>query len=311
MSHIENKILTEFINGTLPKDKMKEISSLIEKEMKDKPIDKSKDIQFDADFAWDKFSKKINVPKNKEKRIGKNYNFMRIAASIVLLIGISVLGYFISTNINNKTQYSEINSLQNLNEVSLPDGSIVSLNKNSTIKFPKTFNKSRIVEFSGEAFFKITKNPKSPFIIKSNNSEITVLGTSFNVDAKSKKDISVTVATGKVKLAKNKKEHVILVAGEFGEIKNNSLSKNKNSNKNFLSWKTKHFEYNGDKLKKVISDFNKVYGVGISVSSADIEDLPISTPFDNKPIEVALDIICKLHNLKYTKSDNNFIISKK
>jgi len=311
MLNKENNTINDFINGKLTSEKAIGISKMIKEQAKNENFaSKTPNYaeQFDVDSAWEKFSKKNHIINTKES---KKYNFIRIAASIILLVSISIIGYFISSNIAENDKYSEINSNNKLKEVILPDGSIVSLNKNSNIKFPKKFGTSRIVNFSGEAFFNITKNSKRPFIIKSNNSEITVLGTSFNVNSKNEKDISVTVKIGKVKLAKNNNEHIILISGQLGELKNNKLIKSKNSNKNFLSWKTKYFEYHNDKLKKVISDFNKVYDVDISVSSADIEDLPISTPFNNKPIEVALNIICKLHNLEYTKENNKYILYKK
>ena len=313
MLNKENKIINDFINGTLSPEKAKKLSNMIKDKENNKYFTKKENSnyteQFDVDAAWKKFSNK-NINTKTIKRNKKN-NFMRIAASTILLVGVSIIGYFVSSNVFNNDKYSEINSKNELKEVILPDGSIVSLNKNSNIKFPEVFGNKRIVEFSGEGFFKISKNPKSPFIIKSNNSEISVLGTSFNVNAKDKKNISVTVKTGKVKFAKNKNEHVILVAGEFGEIKNNNLSKSKNLNKNFLSWKTKQFIYKNDKLKKVISDFNKVYNVNIATSSADIEDLLISTTIKNKTINMALDIICKSNNLQYSKNKNKIIISKK
>ncbi len=114
-----------------------------------------------------------------------------------------------------------------------------------------------------------------------------------------------------MKLAKNKNEHIFLIAGEVGTIKNNTILKRDNTDKNFLSWKTKCFEYNGEKLEKVIADFNKVYNVNVVVGADGIEDLPIVSSIKNKSIEVALDIVCTSNNLKYTKAKNDIIISRK
>lgn len=305
MLNHEDKTINQFINAKFPNDKKEELAKKIIGAKF--PINNKEN--FDENLAWSKFKEKVNHNTTSKKKNIKQRTYISIAASIILLIGISVFTY-LSTN--NKNKFAEFNSMQEIKELVLPDGSIVTLNRNSSIKFPKKFaSKNRLVEFTGEAFFKISKNKNKPFIIKSNNAKITVLGTSFNVNSKNKKNILVTVKTGKVKFEKKNKEHLILIAGETGEIKNSKILKKKNLNKNFLSWKTKQFEYYGEKLSKVISDFNDVYQVNITTSTTDINNLQITTTINGKDVYVALNIICQANNLKYTTNKNNILISKK
>jgi len=313
MLNKEYSKITGFINGDLSSNEMKQISEQIKAYENDTKFEhniEKKMKEFNANKAWDSLSDKIEKNKLNVEKDVKMYSSLRIAASIALFIGISIFGYFMIADFNN-IKYSEINSGNDIKEIVLPDGSNVSLNRNSSIKFPEKFSKeNRIIKFSGEAFFNITKNPKKPFVIKSNNAKVTVLGTSFNVKANTDKEISVTVKSGKVKLAKNKKEHVVLIAGEAGVIKNNTLSKGENKDKNFLSWKTKIFEYNGEKLIKVISDFNKSYNVDIILSDDSIKDLLFTSVIKDKPLKVALGIICTAHGLKQNQSGNKIILYK-
>lgn len=66
----------------------------------------------------------------------------------------------------------------------LSDGSKLWLNSGSTLRFPAVFaSNERKVELSGEAFFDVAKAANYPFIVKTSKSEITVLGTSFNISS--------------------------------------------------------------------------------------------------------------------------------
>lgn len=84
----------------------------------------------------------------------------------------------------------------------LPDGTNVSLNSSSVIRYPNFFTEDkREVELVGEAFFDVTKDPDKRFIVKtSGNERVEVLGTSFNMEAFPGDSIlSTTLLEGKVK----------------------------------------------------------------------------------------------------------------
>jgi len=313
MSQKESQTISDFINGTLSEEKRNRVSNQIKNHSIKGETNKMKANNkntFDANKAWVKFKDGIENNKTITSLKKPIFKIQNVAASIIILIGITISGYFLIDNFS-KTQFAEISSGNKIKEITLPDGSLITLNNNSTMKFPEKFsNVNRTVEFSGEGFFEIEKNPEKPFIIKSNNAEITVLGTSFNVSASVQNEIKVTVKTGKVKLSKNKKKNIILNPEEEGKIENNKLYKTKNIDKNYLSWKTKCFEYNGEQLRKVIDDFNKVYKANIIIEDTETAKLPIVSNPQNKTLEVALEIICSANNLKFKQENNKIIISK-
>ncbi len=314
MSKREYQNISEFINGTLSEDSRECISKQIKSHttnVESKKMKTDNKQVFDRDKAWKKFRNTIEADDLLLSKSKKMFSIRNIAASIILLIGLSVTAYVLFNNYS-QTQFTEISSANSIKEISLPDGSQITLNKNATIKFPKEFSdNNRTVEFSGEAFFDIAKNPAKPFIIKANKAEVVVLGTSFNVFADEKDNITVTVKTGKVKLSKNETENIILNPEEVGKIKNNTLSKYDNIDKNYLAWKTKCFEYNGELLSKVIKDFNKVYQVNIILEDKEIGNLPIVSSPQNKTLDVALSLICTSGNLKYKQKADTIIISRK
>lgn len=87
--------------------------------------------------------------------------------------------------------------------VALSDGTIVWLNASSSLKYPALFTgNSRLVEVTGEAYFEVAENKKKPFTVKINDrTEVTVLGTHFNINAyPDEASINTTLLSGAVKI---------------------------------------------------------------------------------------------------------------
>ena len=87
--------------------------------------------------------------------------------------------------------------------VKLPDGTQVWLNAASKLRYPTAFSgNTREVELSGEAYFDVTQNVSSPFVVKKGTLAVTVLGTAFNMNAyEDEPDTKVTLINGSVKVS--------------------------------------------------------------------------------------------------------------
>src|SRR3546814_2056524 len=87
-----------------------------------------------------------------------------------------------------------------LRNVTLADGSVVTLNKNSELSYPRRFTgSSRTVSLQGEAFFDVETDREKPFVISVNDVEVEVTGTSFNI--KSREEVTeVIVESGSVRV---------------------------------------------------------------------------------------------------------------
>lgn len=108
----------------------------------------------------------------------------------------------------NDTQSDQENTLTTDNgetyQVRLPDGSSVWLNAASTLTYPASFAKqnNRSVELSGEGYFEIAKDKLHPFIVKTGNQQVEVLGTHFNINAyKDEPIVATTLLEGSVKVS--------------------------------------------------------------------------------------------------------------
>lgn len=135
----------------------------------------------------------------KEQRI-RPLRIWQAAAAVFFLLAASSL--YLSTigkdaEPNLLQQYIPTAELRSL---TLPDGTQVQLNSQSTLLYPQEFTgKDRSVFLIGEANFKVKPDKKHPFIVKSNDFQVTALGTEFNVSAyPENEEIAATLISGSV-----------------------------------------------------------------------------------------------------------------
>ena len=112
-------------------------------------------------------------------------------------------------------------------KLQLSDGTVVSLNSGTTLKYPEQFglNGKRNVYLTGEAFFEVAKDKNHPFIVHANKVEVEVLGTKFNVSAYPENPtVNSTLIEGSIEMAEaeNKSNAVLLVPNQMATWQNNS-----------------------------------------------------------------------------------------
>ena len=269
----------------------------------------------DIDQEWNHFLKKID-PADKDNvrslntRSKTHSMWMRVAAALLLVVVSGfIVNYFISMN---KT--TVIETADAPQEITLPDGSHVTLNKNSLLSYTTDFGKeTRSVSLRGEAFFDVKRDPKKPFVISANEATVEVLGTSFNVQAyDSKSQLEVVVATGTVKLSvPNSKQEVTLQAGDRGVYARSEkyLTQITNTDMNFLAWKTRKLIFMETDLYTVIETINNTYQTNITITA----DLPatcvVTVTFDRQSIEAILNVLKTTLNLTYRTENGTIIIT--
>lgn len=263
----------------------------------------------DENVAWQRFISRATYPTPSIKE-SKKYNFrwMKVAAAVVALIGFAYLTIFI---INTQITPKEIafQSLQQVLTDTLPDASVVTLNKNSTLTYPEKFNrKTRTVALKGEAFFKVTPHKEKPFIIAVNDVEVLVVGTSFNIKA-TNNQTEIVVETGLVQVIQNGKS-ILLKAGEKLNTStgNTALAKEETKDKLYNYYRSKEFVCENTPLWKLVEVLNEAYGANISITNNSIKTLPITTTFYNESLDQVLLIISETFSITVTKKDNTIVL---
>lgn len=151
-------------------------------------------------------------------------------------------------------------------KVILPDGSEVILNSESTIEFPNSFlGNERHVKLKGEAFFKVAKNEKSPFIVSTDRVDVKVLGTEFNLKNYSGESPHVSLIKGSVDVYSNKSNKMVrMVPGK-------DVCCDENGNFNItdfdvfskIQWINGYFYFDNVTLKDVMLELGRWYNMGI------------------------------------------------
>jgi len=271
---------------------------------------------FDTNHAWNNVKNRIVYEENTSPvlpiyKLSSFKTFMRVAAMILVVIGLGFLAQTTYIHVYpNKSFVCELNEASKT--ITLADGSIITLNSNSKLIYPRKFGKDeRRVELIGEAFFDIEKNPRKAFIIKAKDAEIKVLGTSFNINTANNK-VEVLVKTGKVEfssiVAPEKK--LILTKGEFAILKESNLEKAITLDDNYMSWKTRQMIFRNTKLHEVAKVLNRSYQVQIKFQEEEIENFALNSTFDHEPLDNILNYMCGPFNLVYEKRGNQILIKK-
>lgn len=250
----------------------------------------------DVEAALQKVNRRIDE-RTKRVRSRRLYLMIGSAAAVaLLLIGIIGIQYRETTTEGFAGSLLALETgIGETLEYELPDGSRISLNHSSSLRYPDSFTgDTREVYLEGEAFFDIAPDATKPFIIHANNTQTKVVGTSFGIRAiDNTNEVVVTVATGIVNLsAKGKSEHIELKKGEQGIClpKEKVLEKNATPDPNLLAWKTKILVFKQTPLTEVAKVIENTYQTNVSVDSS-VSDLHLTSTFEKRSLEEVMQII--------------------
>jgi len=175
-------------------------------------------INLQTEMAWKRFQLRISETK-KQQRISKFVILRRVASvAAILIVGMLLYKNTISNFELLNNQFQEVSALNgHKSKVLLPDGSEVWLNSNSSLRYDLRYNNGhRTVYLKGEGYFDIVKNRNSQFKVITDDVDIKVFGTSFNVNAyEDSEQVIVSLLEGSIKLSTgdDKKEITELVPG--------------------------------------------------------------------------------------------------
>ncbi|MGV8135828.1 MAG: FecR family protein [Mangrovibacterium sp.] len=207
--------------------------------------------------------------------------------------------------------------------VQLSDGTMVWLNAGSQLVYPSVFLKDkREVVLIGEAYFDVAKKPAKPFVVKTSNLSVTVLGTKFDVSAYPEDEFAETVLeSGSVALEVsdrnffNRNKKVFLKPNQKGRVKreNGEMSLMEVDVSQYTSWKDGMLKFEREDLIRVLRKVERYYNVRIELGDPLTGGFLISGKLDlkNSPEETLNSIRLTVPIDWARKSNGDFMITRK
>jgi transmembrane sensor len=266
----------------------------------------------DVTAEWEKFKIKREAPKNQTK-VRFMTRWMQVAAAIlILMVGVWAGHYFYNRQTYPGAAIVTLSAQNKLLTDTLPDGSVVHMNKNSSISYARNFKGRREIKLTGEAFFTVKHDESAPFTVHAGNVNINDVGTAFNVKNKNGY-IEVIVESGIVQVNKNALS-VRLVAGEMVRIKpdDQQLTKEANTDLLYNYYWSNQFILNKAPLWRVVETLNKVYDAHIKIEGNELQNTQLTLPFDkNDSLDKVLNALLSTSpEIHLSRSGNEIILKK-
>ncbi|MCY7358321.1 MAG: FecR domain-containing protein [Rudanella sp.] len=281
---------------------------------------------FDTDTAWSRVRGQMHQPEQSIKKPSdyeqvvkpirqtpRWISWARVAAAVLLVGTLSVLTYRSfqgPDSIDQTTTFLTQSTTKTTRSLTLPDGSTVLLNRNSSIRYPNTFlGQTREVTLIGEAFFDVKPNTQQPFIIHAQDTDVRVVGTSFGVRAYDR-NVRVSVKTGRV-VVRKKQQEVVLIPGQQATIDPtaDTLRRLPRFDANALAYSTKQLNFTNQSLASVVETLSDYYQTDINLSASSLQTCRLTARFENESVETVLGVVAETLQLSVKRTDKGFVLS--
>lgn len=190
--------------------------------------------------------------------------------------------------------------------LTLSDGSKITLNAGSELKYPVQFianEKNRTVYLNGEAYFEVTKNQEHPFIVNTQDMDVKVLGTQFNVTSYTADDKTYTVLVeGKVaaynKLSRD--DSKILDPNQRVFFEGHQLALETVNVEKYVAWVRGQLIFVDDPYIVIKNKLERKYNITINNSYAALREVSVTATFTNETIDEVLKTFQAYQPFDYT-----------
>ncbi len=251
-----------------------------------------------------------SIQKQSKKQV---FWLQRVAAAAAVFLFLSVawlaFQHFNTSELMARTGFDE------RKELTLPDGSQVTLNANSTITYFSDWSEgeTRIVNLQGEAYFKVENKQATDtkFQVLTNDLTVEVLGTVFNVNTR-QEATKVYLEEGKIRLnlEDKKSSQLFLEPGEvvtYSAKRKLLVSPQKVESESEVSWKNGFLIFKDAPLKEILEKLTATNNFEFEIETADLgkREWTLALPIDD--ITVAMSLLSKITGASIHKEDNKYI----
>lgn len=279
------------------------------------------------DEVFDRITTRITDKEGAQAlKVAPNYSiWLKIAAVIVL----TACGFFVYKTFLTTTQpASELvwklagTPAKSVKKLTLADGTTVTLNAVSELKYPANFNgNTREVYLTGEAFFDVHKDAAHPFIIHTDKIQVKVLGTAFDVKAYQNDTFTeTTLIRGRVEVQLNDntgQKFVLQPNDKFvlhnleNEASMEQLHYFAGQDPNTIietSWTNNRLTFKNSDFASISRQFERWYGSKIVFEDENLKSLKFTGQFTKESITEVLAALQMIEHFNYKIKDQTVYI---
>lgn len=223
------------------------------------------------------------------------------AAAAILLVALVTTIYFTAGEPPVKDDLIEqYVPIAGLTRLTLPDGTEVQMNATTTLLYPQQFTgETRSVYLIGEASFRVAHNEAMPFIVKSNDYQVTALGTEFNMRVYPGDPLlSTTLLSGSVEVRYNNLEsaRILLPSEQFTYNKNTGEeSITRPDLFDVTAWQRGELIFKSATLEEIIAELERKYPVSFVYTANTLKEDKYTFRFkSDTPLHLVMEIIAEV-----------------
>jgi|GEM_PF-1508268 len=266
------------------------------------------EVHWNAARGWEDYRRKYLLSYRR-----KIIYFLSSAAAILILLLFLIPGKFTSETRNQLV----FNDMDSVKEIKLPDGNTVWLNRNSSIEYPRKFDKKQTsINIEGEAYIEISIVVSGEYALKANNALIKIENPcAFNIRARENdENVNITVSAGALKVTgEGYRESLALLVteGNYCSVhkSENLVYSSVNLNQNYLAWKTGILYFKSTPIATVSDILSEYYQVDIKIEDKALAYCLFSGSFSQVSINNILDKIQNDLNIGIIYTDDRIIMS--
>ena len=236
------------------------------------------------------------------------------AAAAVILLAVGVNYFAAQGYLRSKVQTNIVTSAHDKGEYVLPDGTRIWLNAGSVLRYYGDLSgRKRVVELSGEAFFKVRRDEKRPFILKADDMNIEVLGTEFDfINYAEFSTTEVILCSGSVRAFGGRLPRpVILKPGErlAYSKKDGRISLSQVTALNYSQWMNGELSFDNAPLSDIIANLQRWYAVEIDCPEEWARQVRMSfAVIRNESIDEILKAMSLVVDINYARENRHVTI---
>ncbi|BFK96569.1 FecR family protein [Alistipes onderdonkii] len=236
------------------------------------------------------------------------------AAAAVVLLAVGVNYFAAQGYLRSRVQTNIVTSAHDKGEYVLPDGTRIWLNAGSVLRYYGDLSgRKRVVELTGEAFFKVRHDEKRPFILKADDMNIEVLGTEFDfINYAEFSTTEVILCSGSVRAFGGRLPRpVILKPGErlAYSKKDGRISLSQVTALNYSQWMNGELSFDNAPLSDIIANLQRWYAVEIDCPEEWARQVRMSfAVIRNESIDEILKAMSLVVDINYARENRHVTI---